>query len=239
MSSLILFKIGRNLDFIIKTGEIVASPHYIDMTNHVVVKFHEDDVVAEFNLDPDYSTACYYWLYSLIHKKEIWIRSVGEIIQPDYSFFWLLYKYGAKIKDKKGLITLDTNNELPLTKTEILIEMNEMPDQIITLAFLCLVGGMTVKMTGCKILFYKESDRINGIIENIKLMGGKAEYDLTKDELNVSPLFKEPLKCTLKTYNDHRFALTFLVLQKKYPQLSIDNVDCIYKSVDPSFNFFK
>jgi 3-phosphoshikimate 1-carboxyvinyltransferase len=195
----------------------------------------------DYVLPPDYSTACYYWFYSYLLKKEIYIKNDCSIYQPDYDFKNVLKSIGINIIDdtSEGAISVSPD------KSAITINMTNMPDQIITLSFwlLTLYNNTKVDDTnisnktcwyeiiGCGTLIYKESNRIEGILENIKLLGGEATY--SDRILTIFPLNKEPLACTLKTYNDHRFAMTFLVLKQKYPYLQIDNVNCVYKSIAP------
>jgi len=200
------------------------SDSYVKMTNDVISYFHE----KEFILDPDYSTACYYWFNSYLLKKFKYIKKIGKIHHPDYYFINIMQDLGIKFIEKADYISVDVSSDMYLTSSKI-IDMSDMPDQIITLVFMALSSGLFINISGCETLYKKESDRITGIIENCKLLGGNAEY---KDGLlTITPFKNTPNKCMLKTYNDHRFALTFLVLQKKYKYLEIDDVKCITKSV--------
>jgi len=213
LSSLLLFR-SAFPDTIINLTNSGGSLGYIRMTEEAISLLPLPHTrTLRVLLDPCYSTACYVWLYSFLMDKEVFIPAMRGIFQPDYSFI--------------GVIERVKNAE------ELAIDMSNMPDQIITLAFLCLVTGVSAFITGCETLANKESNRIAGIIENVKRLGGYAEY--ASDTLYIKPLKDKPKECLLHTYNDHRFACTFWVLQQKYGYLQIDNLHCISKSVGVAF----
>jgi len=222
----------------------IASESYVKMTVDVLklfstkANFLNNEMIVEQNcqlstvncqLPPDYSTACYYFLYSYLLKKTVFIKNDTSIYQPDYYFIDVLKSMNINFIEDGDYISVDPNN-IPTSDFRLpnCIDMSNMPDQIITLSFLLLFSGIRGKVSGCKTLFKKESNRVEGIIENIKLLGGDADY--TDDILSISPLDNEPKQCLLKTYNDHRFAMTFLVIKEKYPYLEIDNIECVSKS---------
>jgi 3-phosphoshikimate 1-carboxyvinyltransferase len=202
LSSLLMYPHAKRTE-----ASSAVTGSYVRMTEDVIRLFKQGSEALTIDCDPDYSTACYYWFYSYLMNKPVEIKEMTNIYQPDYAF--------REIAEQI--------NQFPTH-----IDMTDMPDQIITLAFQSLFSHYEVNITGCQTLALKESDRIHGILENVRLLGGEATYH--KEILTIKPLNKEPLPCTLKTYNDHRFAMTFMVLRQKYPYLEIDNVECIKKS---------
>jgi len=217
---------------IIGGGGTAPSLSYIRMTSEVIRMLPDPSITPStlsVKLDPDYSTVCYIWLYSYLCKKEIFIQETPTIYHPDYYFMLVLWNLGIIFTQKNGTTSVSLQSPFPCPHSEITVNMKRMPDQIITLAFLCLVAGVKAQISGCANLAHKESNRIVGIIENVHLLGGKAEY--TDDTLTIEPLSDQPTPCTLKTYHDHRFACVFWVLQQKYPFLEIDDVQCASKSI--------
>ncbi|MCL1827231.1 MAG: hypothetical protein FWG20_04230, partial [Candidatus Cloacimonetes bacterium] len=224
----------------------VPSKSYIKMTEDVLGLFGYNLLIKDDNqwsvqksggevvghldicLDPDYSTLCYVLFRSFLLSEEVALPKMTNIYQPDYDFIDIIKKMGVNIGYHKSQHSITFGEKGIITKTELFFDMADMPDQIITLSFWSLFLHAPTHITGCATLIYKESDRIAGILANIKLLGGKAEYK--EGCLTIFPLQTEPQKCTLQTYNDHRFALTFLVLKEKWSYLEIDNIDCINKS---------
>jgi 3-phosphoshikimate 1-carboxyvinyltransferase len=227
----------------------LPSKSYINMTADVMRLFgfeaiRDDDKMKctvrmtiqpndiDITLDPDYSTVCYHWFYSYLCQRELFIKKMGIISQPDYAFIDILKQIGILFIETEESISVSAKSLFPLPTSEYNIDMSDNPDQIITLSFIALVSGITVHISGCETLSHKESDRIAGIIENISILGGSAIYN--NEILSVYPLKSSGLlsekPVLLKTFNDHRFALTFLVLREKHPHIQIDNIDCIKKS---------
>ncbi|MCL2063486.1 MAG: hypothetical protein FWG98_03810 [Candidatus Cloacimonetes bacterium] len=200
--------------------------------NEICVTPNSPPLKINISSDPDYSTACYFWLYSFLMKKPLFIQKSKNIYQPDYYFIEIIKRLNISFINKKDFIAIDIN-KIDSFPNALLFDMTNMPDQIITLAFLLLIIGVKAKIHGCQTLAKKESNRLEGIIENIKILGGEAFYE--NELLHIIPagsLFDNGKRDNylLKTYNDHRFAMTFLVLRQKYPFINIDNIDCIAKS---------
>ena len=187
----------------------------------------------QYTCEPDYSSVGYYWFYSYLLRKRVFIPKMKCVFQPDYYFIDILKDLGIRFIEDESYISIDITSLCNGYKGGWLakqsIDMSEMPDQIITLSFMALFIEDSISITGCETLRLKESDRIAGIIENITILGGQAIFH--DGVLTIHPLGKLPNRCILKTYNDHRFALTFTVLKSKFPYLEIDNINCINKSI--------
>jgi len=254
LTSIILYASSLKKQTKITLNADIASLSYIQMTADILKMFgvsmqYEGNVVTvngagetclantsiTYKLDPDYSTACYYWFYSYLLRKPLFIKKIGSISQPDYKFLDVLRQLGINFIEKDDYISVNPDySPLPNPHLPFPIDMSEMPDQIITLSFLAFCAGIKVCIKGCHTLFLKESDRVAGIIENVRLLGGEAHY--SDDVLTIVPAELPKLESVipLKTYGDHRFAFTFLVLKEKYPCLEIDDIDCVKKSYDRS-----
>ena len=243
LSSILMFASSqkKEMKIIFKNPQIIS---YIKMTRDILNLFGYSMISTEkeiivlpqkvpfkkeifFICDPDYSTACYLWLYSILVKKEVFIKKIGIIHHPDYYFIDVLKLLGIKFIEKEGFVSVETTETTSL-KNDLFVDMSSMPDQIITLAFLALFSGIKIQISGCETLPQKESNRVTGIIENVEILGGKAFFD--DGVLNIFPFDKVSLKPILKTFCDHRFALTFIILKQKVPSIEIDSIDSISKS---------
>ena len=92
--------------------------------------------------------------------------------------------------------------------------------------------GMTI-ISGAQELRYKETDRINAIVSNLKAMGVKAIDK--KDGLMIEgPSILR--KADIRSYNDHRIAMSFIIAGISSGNYNvINNTDCISSSF-PEFN---
>ena len=91
--------------------------------------------------------------------------------------------------------------------------------------------GETV-ITGAAELRVKESDRIAAVVENLRAIGANASE--LEDGMRIVGAH-EPLRGTIKTYGDHRLAMSFGVLGSlPGNDIRIDDPDCVTVSY-PSF----
>lgn len=86
--------------------------------------------------------------------------------------------------------------------------------------------GKTI-MKGLDELRHKESDRINSIVFNLSKIGFKIN-NIKNDLIIYSTDIKINKKIKIKTFDDHRIAMSFSILSIIYNHLlKIDNKDCI------------
>ena len=82
-------------------------------------------------------------------------------------------------------------------------------------------------MKGLDELRHKESDRINSIVTNFKNIGFKIT-NKKNDLIIYGKDIKIKKNIKIKTFDDHRIAMSFSILNIIYDNyLNIDNKDCI------------
>ena len=150
------------------------------------------------------------------------------------AFLKILKRMGGKIKIKKtknisgeevGSITAEYSKlkgvNIPSKLSAMLID--EYP--ILSIAA-CQAKGKTV-MKGLDELRHKESDRINSIVTNFKKIGFKIT-NKKNDLIIYGKDVKIKKNIKIKTFDDHRIAMSFSILNIIYDNyLNIDNKDCI------------
>ena len=182
----------------------------------------------------DPSSASFFIVGALILPQSKIILKIIMLNPSRIEFLKILKKMGGKIKVKKtnnlcgediGNITAEYSNlkgiNIPSSKSAYLID--EYP--ILSIAASQAIGMTAMK--GLNELRHKESDRIKSIIHNFKKL--EIKFHLKNDDLFI---FGKKLKIKnevlIKTYNDHRIAMAFSILNilcgKK---LKIDNKKCI------------
>lgn len=105
------------------------------------------------------------------------------------------------------------------------------PDLMPTVLVTCAAMGVKARLKGVKNLRVKESDRIHALSEELGKMGCHITQTATEVRLskaNLTP--KEPVN----VHGDHRIAMAFGVLTLRYPDLVIENPECVSKSF-PNF----
>ncbi len=182
----------------------------------------------------DPSSASFFIVGALIlPKSKIKLKNV-MLNTSRIAFIKILKSMGGKIKVKKtkklcgetiGNISVEYSNlkgvNIPSSQSAFLID--EYP--ILSIAA-SQARGKTV-MYGLEELRYKESDRINSIVYNLKKLG----IDIKEENNNVLISGKKnqvKRNIKVKTFDDHRIAMSLSILNVLYEnKLIIDNKKCI------------
>lgn len=123
-----------------------------------------------------------------------------------------------------------------------IISKEEVPsiiDEIPVLSVLGIFSEGETKICGIEELKYKESNRLNAIMENLKLLNVNYLYE--NDILTIfggHNIIDKSVE--IKTFNDHRIALAFLCAAlRNEKSIVIDNWECTYISFPNSLHYFK
>ncbi len=249
ISSLLLIAPAYKNDLeLFMEGEIV-SRSYIDMTIKIMQDFgviadfdgsriflqagQEYNDLDEYLIEPDFSSACYFWAMGALSKSVISTNTIDKAsLQPDYKFITILEKIGAKINIGKDKISVSRGKLKGIN-----IDMKNIPDQVPTLAVLALFADSKTTITNIAHLKYKESNRIEALVTELSGIGAKIFYE--NGMLTINPLNRIPGNETLDTYNDHRLVMAFHILKIIFPQLSITNASSVSKSYPKFLNDIK
>lgn len=183
-----------------------------------------------YTIEPDISSACYFWALACLKHKQIAVRTgKTDSLQPDYRFLDVLSNMGAKVRYNDDWVSVEAES-----LQSVRVSMKDMPDQAPTLAVLALTGQGKVIITGIRHLRYKESDRLEGLLTELKKTGADIIYK--EGTLIIRPLTAEPPAVTLDCRGDHRLVMAFSLLRELYPQLNITDSEAVAKSFP---GFFK
>ncbi len=183
----------------------------LELITHGIEGFPSKD----FYIPGDFSSASFIIAGALlIPNSRVILKNVGLNLTR-IGMLEILRKCGAKIqilkeeywgKEKVGDILVETS-EL----TEFIVEGDIVPrliDEIPILSIIATQAKGRSYFRNVEELRVKESDRIRGILENIRKMGGKGEE--TKDGFYIEG--PTPLKgAEIETFFDHRLAMSFII----------------------------
>ncbi|PIZ75152.1 3-phosphoshikimate 1-carboxyvinyltransferase [Candidatus Peregrinibacteria bacterium CG_4_10_14_0_2_um_filter_38_24] len=219
----------------IKIEKKLCSKPYIKITEKLIKEF-ENENLKKFTVESDASSASYIGEYAAINpdKKIILKNLTKNSIQGDIKFLEYLSKMGCKITEHKNYTEIEGMSTIkPLNN----IDMNATPDLVMTFSVLAMFANGTTKITHISNLRIKETDRLQALENEIKKFGIKVKTgkDFIKIHGNpnlIAKKYKSPI--SINTYNDHRIAMAFGVLNSKIPKLKIENPKCVSKSY-PTF----
>ncbi len=179
----------------------------------------------------------------IIPKSKIKIKNVN-INNTRISFFNILKKMNANItisnkkiisNEKVADITFKSSNlkGIHLTSKNVATMIDEIPIFSILASF---SNGIS-SFTGGNQLKNKESNRIKSLYEGLKALNIKVFKKNDGLKIIGNKLIKDNKNIKIKSYYDHRIAMSFLIMSLAYKKkIIIDNIECINTSFP---NFFK
>ena len=227
-------------------GKITSIP-YIEMTlallNEVGIKTSfESNKINVFPyeghssktviVESDWSSASYF--YSIVSLSSVGtkinISSYKEnSLQGDAILSEIYNSLGVSSKFNDSVLTIEkVSDDLPKSLD---LDLSNTPDIAQTIAVSCLGLQINCNLTGLHTLKIKETDRLLALKNEIKKLGTNIEISNNSLEINLpKPLLKN---VEIKTYNDHRMAMSFAPLMLR-TDIYINDANVVSKSY-PNF----
>lgn len=241
-------KNGLNLHL---DGKITSIP-YIEMTlallNEVGIRTSfESDKIKVFPyeghnskriiVESDWSSASYF--YSIVSLSSVGtkinISSYKEnSLQGDAILSEIYNNLGVSSKFNNSVLTIEkVSDDLPKSLD---LDLSNTPDIAQTIAVSCLGLQINCNLTGLHTLKIKETDRLLALKNEIKKLGTSIEISNNSLEINSpKPLLKN---VEIKTYNDHRMAMSFAPLMLR-TDIFINDANVVSKSYPNFWNDLK
>lgn len=233
-------KRGLNIEIISK----VTSFPYLNMTlqilkdlgipanfenNIINIPYYDQLENQEYIIESDWSSASYHYsLCALGNELTINMKYLFEnSLQADR-------RIESIFKEFFGVNTIFNNGEIKIYKNtdfkypnNIEIDMNDCPDIAQTVAVTAFGLKIPIKITGLETLKIKETNRLQALKNELEKCGGEVEISNSSIELKNNFNFNK--NQSIKTYNDHRMAMSFTPLKLVFP-LNIENPEVVVKS---------
>lgn len=226
-------------------GKPVSSP-YIDLTigimSHYGVHVVKDiDLfivpkgIYSFNsimTEADWSAASY-WYALIALKKESSVILSGlnsQSLQGDIRIIQIFEQMGVRSSwHSQNLHLVNTG----IVKQQIILDLNDCPDLAPSVAIVCAGLQIDADLTGLETLVIKESNRLFAISKELNQLGYSCSVS-HNNQLKIRRGKKDTNSCTVKTYNDHRIAMSFAILCVMMERIIIENPQVVSKSY-PTF----
>ncbi len=231
-------------------GDLVSRP-YVEMTAKVMRSFGASlQVVSEnlagnetarfdidcdgyqgtdYAIEPDASAASYFWAAAAITGGTVTVEGLSATaIQGDVGFCDVLKSMGCDVKYDSDSMTVIGK---PLRGIDV--NMNAISDTVQTLAVVAMFAEGPTRVRGVAHNRFKETDRIGDLACELRKLGATAiEHD---DGLTVVPPVGGPHGATLKTYHDHRMAMSLSLAGLRVPGVRILDPACTSKTYPEFF----
>jgi 3-phosphoshikimate 1-carboxyvinyltransferase len=161
--------------------------------------------VEEFTVEPDASAASYWFALAAVTGGRVRVQGLGSgTTQGDLRFVDLLAQMGAAVEVTAGYTEVRGTGTL----RGIDVDMADCSDTAQTLAAVAPFADGPTTVRGIGFIRGKETDRVAAVVTELGRLGIAATEDA--DGFTVQP--GRPRGATVRTYDDHRMAMSFAVL---------------------------
>lgn len=230
-------------------GELPSKP-YVAMTLKIMEAFgiqtieekmHKFIVPApqhyqatSYDIEPDASAASYFFAAAAVTGGRVTVEGLGlNSVQGDLAFVELLEKMGCRVEEGPRHTTVWGPRDGRLKGIDA--DLNEMPDVAQTLAVVAAFAEGPTRIRNVSNLRHKETDRLHALSTELGEMGVPTE--IHDDGLSILP-DKPPVACAIRTYEDHRMAMSFAIAGLRLDGIVIRDADCVKKTFPEFFELW-
>jgi 3-phosphoshikimate 1-carboxyvinyltransferase len=225
---------------VITVTGMVSAP-YVDMTVQMMKQFgarvtRDGDqfhvrpggyAARSFEIEPDASTASYFFAAAAITGQSVTIPIGGRSLQGDVQFARVLQRMGARVSFDTYEITVTGTGSLSGGE----VNMRDISDTMPTLAAIAPFADSPVRITDVANTRVKESDRLEACAVNLRRLG--VPVGTGPDWIEISP--GTPRAAVIECHGDHRIAMSFSITGLRTPGLTLDDPGCVRKTF-PGFH---
>lgn len=237
-------------DVLIEVKSELASEPYVAMTLSVMEAFGVEPlqenlrkfVVAApqpyrgtmYEVEPDASAASYFFAAAAVTGGRITVDGLGlESRQGDLGFVDVLERMGCRVEQGPRHTSVWGPPEGKLRGVDV--DLSRMPDVAPTLAVLSAFAEGPTRIRKVPNLRHKETDRLHALAVELGEMGVPTE--IHADGLSILP-DKPPVAAAIRTYDDHRMAMSFAVAGLRVDGVVIRDADCVSKTFPEFFELW-
>jgi 3-phosphoshikimate 1-carboxyvinyltransferase len=178
-------------------------------------------------IEPDASSASYAFATAAATGGRVTVPALGtEALQGDYAFVDLLERAGARV-DRAPFETTVTGG---VRLRGLDVDMHHISDTVMTLAALAVLADGPTTIRNVANIRIKETDRLAATVAELRRLGQEVSHG--EDWLRIEPRPITP--AVVRSYKDHRMAMSFAVLGLARPGISIEDPACVAKTY-PTF----
>ncbi len=225
------------------SGNVVSQP-YIDMTAGLIAGYSPD-----MEIEADWSAAAFCYEFALVFPDTgIRIKKLtdpAKSVQGDAGCKYIYDRIGIEtIFNPDGSASL-VRNEAKISKlrenSEMLkFDLGDMPDLVPSLSAALTLAGIPFRFDNIAHLQFKESNRLDAIIDNLAKLGYLLHTDghslwWNKERGEGAELGK----ILIDSHDDHRIAMAFAPALRIFNKVRISNPGCVSKSFPAFWDEFK
>ncbi len=185
---------------------------------------------GHYEVEGDYSGAAFLLAAAAVSGGDITVEHlVSPSLQGDAAIVGILERFGARAGRTGNAVHLEGGQLRAVD-----IDMNHVPDLVPVTAVTCMFADGLSRLRNVAHLAYKESDRLQALIDNAEKLGGHMYRE--NNDLVVEP---RPLHgARIDPYGDHRIAMSFAIAGLRVAGVEIAQPRCVEKSYPDFWSTF-
>jgi 3-phosphoshikimate 1-carboxyvinyltransferase len=180
-------------------------------------------VARTYFIEPDASSASYPFALAAATGGAVTVPDLGTgALQGDYHFVDVLEQAGAEVTREAGRTCV--RGRPPLRPLDV--DMHDISDTVMSLAAIAPLASGPIRIRNVENIRIKETDRLAAVAAELERLGQRVVT--SQDGLVVEPRPVTP--AVVKSYADHRMAMSFAVLGMARGGVSIEDPACVAKT---------
>jgi len=239
-------------DVMIEIAGTLPSRPYVEMTLSVMEAFGTSAVwdinsnrfivpaaqtyqATNFTIEPDATAASYFFAAAALTGGRITIPGLGtDSRQGDVRFVDVLEKMGCTVERGPDETTVRGPADGVLHGIDV--DLIDMPDVAQTLAVVAAFADGPTRIRNVANLRIKETDRLAALATELGELGVPTEIHC--DGISILP-DHPPIAARIRTYDDHRMAMSFALAGLRLDGVAIRNAECVRKTFPEFFDLWQ
>ena len=185
---------------------------------------------ARYAVEPDATAASYFFAAAAVTGGRVTVEGLGAgSRQGDMALLDTLIRMGCEVDQRAERTTVIGPGRGALHGVDV--DYRDTPDVVQTLAVVAAFAEGPTRIQGVGHLRIKETDRLIALAAELGAMG--VDTALTDASIVIRPA-GPPRGARIRTYGDHRMAMSFAVAGLRVVGMEIQNPACVEKSY-PAF----
>ncbi len=190
---------------------------------HYLVKGGGGYKSSFYSIEPDASAASYFFGFAALTQSRIRVDKLSQkSLQGDSRFVDILEKMGSKVIKTDEYIEVEGTSTL----CGVTVDMIDMPDTAQTLSVIAAFAKGTTHIQGLKTLEFKETRRLTALYSELSRMD--IHCCISDETIKIEGGL--PKGAYIKTYNDHRMAMSFALAGALIKGVSVEAPLVVRKS---------
>lgn len=192
---------------------------------------------GEYTVEGDWSNASYFLAAGALGPGPVTVEGLNPAsLQGDRAIFTILERMGARMSVNNRAVTAAPPESGRLRGIDV--DMSQCPDLVPTVAALAATAQSPTRVRNVAHLRIKECDRLAAPARELGEMGCRVSVE--QDGMLIEPpdILRSPAR-VLRTYGDHRMAMSLTVLSRVGIEIHLDEPACVSKSFPEFFSVWE